>query len=146
MMSASISKNITGQYIYLSRSGNILSGYTYTFSLSSSKTGLTYDGSNLSGVTNSNTRYIQLSSGSVSAASNSGTSLTAYVLTASVTKPSYTITITNTPVEVPEYELPETGGIGQIPYTAGGLLLMTAAGLTLLYNHKKRGKEDPASS
>ena len=44
------------------------------------------------------------------------------------------------------YELPETGGIGQIPYTAGGLLLMTAAGLTLLYNHKKRGKEDPASS
>ena len=44
------------------------------------------------------------------------------------------------------YELPETGGIGSIPYTAGGLLLMTAAGLALLYNHKKRGKEDPASS
>lgn len=44
------------------------------------------------------------------------------------------------------YELPETGGAGTIPYTAGGLLL-TATALLLLYNNMiKRRKEDLISS
>ena len=43
------------------------------------------------------------------------------------------------------YELPQTGGFGTTPYTLGGLLL-TGAGVLLLYNKKKRGKEDFASS
>lgn len=42
-------------------------------------------------------------------------------------------------------ELPMTGGSGTTPYTVGGLLL-TGAGLLLLYNKKKRGKEVFASS
>ncbi|MGN0629174.1 MAG: SpaA isopeptide-forming pilin-related protein [Oscillospiraceae bacterium] len=45
-----------------------------------------------------------------------------------------------------EYILPETGGIGTSLYTIGGLLLIMAAGILLLYNHKKRGKEDFSSS
>ena len=44
------------------------------------------------------------------------------------------------------YELPSTGGSGTYLYTTGGLLLMAAAAVALLYNHKKRGKEDIASS
>lgn len=44
------------------------------------------------------------------------------------------------------HELPETGGSGTTPYTIGGLLLLTGAGLLLLYNKKKRGREDFASS
>lgn len=44
------------------------------------------------------------------------------------------------------HELPETGGPGTTPYTIGGLLLLTGAGVLLLYNHKKRRKEDFASS
>ena len=133
-------KNVQqNKYIYLSRSSN-----TYRFSLSSSKTALTYSGGKLSGTVNGTTRYLQLSNGSIGAASSTSTTLTAYTLTQSTTGPTCTITITNTPA--PEYMLPETGGIGILPYTAGGLLLMTAAGLTLLYNHKKRGKEDLASS
>ena len=42
-------------------------------------------------------------------------------------------------------ELPMTGGSGTTPYTIGGLLL-TGAGLLLLYKDKKRRKEDFASS
>ena len=44
------------------------------------------------------------------------------------------------------YELPETGGSGTTLYTIGGLLLLTGAGILLLYNHKKHRKEDFASS
>lgn len=44
------------------------------------------------------------------------------------------------------YTLPETGGPGTALYFLGGLLLMIAAGLPLLYNHKKRGKEESISS
>ena len=47
--------------------------------------------------------------------------------------------------QIIHYELPETGGPGATLYTTGGLLLIGAAFL-LLYNHKKRGKEDFASS
>ena len=36
------------------------------------------------------------------------------------------------------YQLPDTGGAGTILYTAGGLLLMTAAGLFLLYQYRMR--------
>ena len=50
-------------------------------------------------------------------------------------------TITNTT----SYELPATGGPGQLPYTMGGVLL-TAAGILLLYIHAQRRKEDRSSS
>lgn len=40
------------------------------------------------------------------------------------------------------YELPATGGPGTRLYTTGGTLLILAAGILLLYNHAKRGKED----
>ena len=43
-------------------------------------------------------------------------------------------------------ELPETGGAGTVPYTMGGVLLLTGAAFLLLYNHTKRRKEDSASS
>ena len=43
--------------------------------------------------------------------------------------------ITNTPIT---YTLPETGGIGILPYTAGGLLLMAAAALLLGQEIKRR--------
>lgn len=43
--------------------------------------------------------------------------------------------ITNTPIT---YTLPETGGIGTLPYTAGGLLLMAAAALLLRQEIKRR--------
>ena len=35
------------------------------------------------------------------------------------------------------YELPDTGGSGTIPYTVGGMLVISA-GLLLLYIYKKR--------
>ena len=54
----------------------------------------------------------------------------------------YDHTITNL---IGGYELPDTGGAGILPYTAGGLLLMAAA-VILLYSHTKRRKEDSASS
>lgn len=41
--------------------------------------------------------------------------------------------------------LPNTGGAGILPYTAGGLLLMATAGL-LMYSQKRRRKEDSTSS
>ena len=44
------------------------------------------------------------------------------------------------------YELPNTGGAGTVPYTMGGLLLLTGAVFLLLYNYTKRRKEDSASS
>ena len=40
------------------------------------------------------------------------------------------------------YELPETGGSGTDLYIIGGLLLITAAGILLIYNQRKRRKED----
>lgn len=43
------------------------------------------------------------------------------------------------------YELPNTGGTGTVPYTMGGLLLMTGAAFLLLYNYTKRRKEDSVS-
>lgn len=42
-------------------------------------------------------------------------------------------------------ELPQTGGSGTTSYTAGGLLILCVGSL-LMYNKKKRGKEDFASS
>ena len=54
----------------------------------------------------------------------------------------YDHTITNL---IGGYELPDTGGAGILPYTAGGLLLMAAA-VILLYSHTKRRKEDFLSS
>lgn len=53
------------------------------------------------------------------------------------------LVITNEPL-LQGHELPETGGYGTTPYTVGGALLLTGAGLLLLY--KKRRKEDFASS
>lgn len=53
-----------------------------------------------------------------------------------------TVTCTNTT----GYELPNTGGAGTVPYTMGGLLLLTGAVFLLLYNYTKRRKEDSASS
>ncbi|MGN0757648.1 MAG: SpaA isopeptide-forming pilin-related protein, partial [Candidatus Ventricola sp.] len=50
-------------------------------------------------------------------------------------------TITNTT----SYELPQTGGPGQLPYTMGGVLL-TAAGILLLYIHAQRRRGDRSSS
>lgn len=44
------------------------------------------------------------------------------------------------------YELPKTGGVGTVPYTMGGFLLMTSAAFLLLYHHTKRRKEDSVSS
>ena len=55
----------------------------------------------------------------------------------------YPVTVVN---REPSYTLPETGGPGTSLYTMGGVLLMAAAGLTLLYNHTRRRKEETASS
>ena len=43
------------------------------------------------------------------------------------------------------YELPEAGGSGTNPFIIGGAMLMSIA-MFLLYNNKKRGKEETASS
>ena len=43
------------------------------------------------------------------------------------------------------YKLPDTGGTGTTPYTAGGLALSFGAA-TLLYSHCRRRKEDEVSS
>lgn len=40
------------------------------------------------------------------------------------------------------YELPETGGSGTDLYIIGGLLLIATAGILLIYNQRKRRKED----
>ena len=44
------------------------------------------------------------------------------------------------------YELPETGGAGALTYALGGLLLMAAAGCSLVYYHSKRRMGDSPSS
>ena len=44
------------------------------------------------------------------------------------------------------YELPKTGGTGTQPYTMGGIALMAAAVMFLLYSHTRRRKEDAPSS
>lgn len=89
----------------------------------------------------------------------SGNAVTYYYYIEEVSVPNYdtrydnnggiqsgTITVTNKAKETPEYQLPETGGGGTIPYTLGGLLLMAIAGCFLLYNQSKRRKEESASS
>ena len=43
-------------------------------------------------------------------------------------------------------ELPNTGGAGVLPYTLGGILLLTGAAFLLLYIHFRRRKEDSSSS
>lgn len=53
-----------------------------------------------------------------------------------------TLTVTNSS----GHELPETGGSGTTLYTLGGLLLLTGAGILLLYHNKNCRKEDFASS
>ena len=59
--------------------------------------------------------------------------------------PAYSQTITNK--EQPTgYELPNTGGAGTQPYTMGGIALMAAAVMFLLYSHTRRRKEDAPSS
>ena len=59
--------------------------------------------------------------------------------------PAYSQTITNK--EQPTgYELPKTGGAGTQPYTMGGIALMAAAVMFLLYSHTRRRKEDAPSS
>lgn len=55
------------------------------------------------------------------------------------------IGIKNKAKNPPMHELPQSGGHGTLPYTIGGMLL-TAAGMLLMYINKKRGKEDYASS
>ena len=50
--------------------------------------------------------------------------------------PAPTVTVTN---DARCYELPETGGMGTAPYTAGGLALLLGA--AVVYTGKKRGKE-----
>ncbi len=56
------------------------------------------------------------------------------------------ITVKNKSTKPPTYELPETGGPGTIMYTMGGMLLMSVAGILLLYRKNKRRKEGFASS
>ena len=44
------------------------------------------------------------------------------------------------------YILPETGGIGTQMYTMAGLLLVLISTAFLMYNHRKRRREDYNSS
>lgn len=74
---------------------------------------------------------------SVTANNTSGYIVTGTIETGSIRPASF--------VNTPLHELPVTGGPGTIPYTIGGSLLL-GAGLLLLYNKKKRRKEDFASS
>ncbi|WP_155834560.1 SpaA isopeptide-forming pilin-related protein [Butyrivibrio sp. FC2001] len=53
---------------------------------------------------------------------------------------SGTITITNTRNDVPAYALPSTGGSGRIPFTIGGLVLVTLALVGEEYFRRKRRK------
>ena len=62
--------------------------------------------------------------------------------TGTLTGTGAAITFTN----VVQYELPNTGGAGTVPYTMGGILLLTGAAFLLLYHQTKRRKEDSASS
>ena len=67
--------------------------------------------------------------------------VTVTVTTVGGTKTEWNSTIVNNTY----YELPNTGGAGTTVYTAGGLLITTAA-VFLLYNHAKRRKGDRKSS
>ena len=67
--------------------------------------------------------------------------VTVTVTTVGGTKTEWNSTIVNNTY----YELPNTGGAGTTVYTAGGLLITTAA-VFLLYNHAKRRKGDGKSS
>ena len=58
---------------------------------------------------------------------------------------AYRVSITN--VCTLTYLLPETGGAGTLPYTLGGVMLLLAAGVLLLYKRKVVcGKGGAASS
>jgi len=59
---------------------------------------------------------------------------------------SGTITIKNTETTTPGHVLPSTGGYGTYWYTAGGALLVMAAGCLLMYRKDGRGKGDRVSS
>ena len=59
---------------------------------------------------------------------------------------SATFVITNTKNAVPEYELPNTGGIGTALFTIGGLFIITCAGTLLIFNCIKRRKGDSEKS
>ena len=50
------------------------------------------------------------------------------------------VVVTNKTVEYPSYTLPATGGLGTVPYTMAGLLLIVTAGIPLLYSQTKRKK------
>ena len=67
--------------------------------------------------------------------------VTVTVTTVGGTKTEWNSTIVNNTY----YELPNTGGAGTTVYTAGGLLITTAA-VFLLYSHAKRRKGDGKSS
>ena len=87
-------------------------------------------------------------SGNVPATVNSSSFLVTYTNGPAVTVPAdgsaaATVTVTN---QVCYPELPNTGGVGTIPYTIGGFLLLTGAAFLLLYHHTKRRKEDSVSS
>ena len=51
------------------------------------------------------------------------------------------VVITNVPVDIPTYELPETGGTGTTSYTMAGSLLMLCSTAFLLYRYIKRRRE-----
>ena len=59
---------------------------------------------------------------------------------------SATFVITNTKNAVPEYGLPNTGGIGTALFTIGGLFMLTCAGTLLIFNCIKRRKGDSEKS
>ena len=87
-------------------------------------------------------------SGNVPATVNSSSFLVTYLNGPAVTVPAdgsaaATVTVTN---QVCYPELPNTGGVGTIPYAIGGFLLLTGAAFLLLYRHTKRRKEDSVSS
>lgn len=87
-------------------------------------------------------------SGNVPATVNSSSFLVTYLNGPAVTVPAdgsaaATVTVTN---QVCYPELPNTGGVGTIPYAIGGFLLLTGAAFLLLYHHTKRRKEDSVSS
>ena len=87
-------------------------------------------------------------SGNVPATVNSSSFLVTYTNGPAVTvsadgSAAATVTVTN---QVCYPELPQTGGAGTVPYTMGGLLLMAAAGCSLVYYHSKRRKGASPSS
>lgn len=64
-----------------------------------------------------------------------------YSVTDPITSGIIGITNNDTPeYEEPSYELPATGGSGTFPYTLGGIFLLMAGCVVLMYNHKKGRK------